>query len=79
MSDKMQSASPRRRPRRQRLDALALARQQQPGTTIAQRRRPIGVTDHAHKTFDTSRKPPLRPFGFDTHPSPRLPINVRSN
>ena len=45
----------RRRSRRERLHALALAGQQKPSAIITQRLCPVGVADHAHKTG-----PPLR-------------------
>ena len=38
--------------RRDRLDALALARQQQPRTVILQRSRPVHVTEHLSQTLD---------------------------
>ena len=54
----------RRYPRRSRLgchrlDALAFARQYQPGAIIAQRSNPIRMPDHACQSFDIRRKPVL--------------------
>ena len=46
-----------RNPRRHRLDALALPRQQQPGAIGLQRRLPIGVTERRRQGLDISRKP----------------------
>ena len=47
----------RRRYRRDRLDALALARQQQAPAIITQRLRPIGMPDHLSQCLDIGRKP----------------------
>jgi len=47
----------RRRHRRDRLDALALARQQQAQAIITQRRRPIGMPDHLGERLDIGAKP----------------------
>src|SRR5260370_34922513 len=46
----------RRRHRRQRLNALALARHHQAGAVIAQRVDPIRVADHAGQALNVSRK-----------------------
>src|SRR3954454_3252356 len=49
---------PRRRHyRRDRLDALSLARQQQAPAIITQRLRPIGMPDHPGQRLDVGRKP----------------------
>ena len=54
----MLGRDPRRRPhRRDRLDALALARQQQAPAIITQRLRPIGMPDHLGQRLDIGRKP----------------------
>jgi hypothetical protein len=45
------------RPRRYRLNALAFPRQHQARTIVAQRSRPLNVTDHASKTSYVLRKP----------------------
>ena len=47
----------RRRHRRHRLDALALARHHQAEAIISQRAGTVRVTNHAHKPLDVSRKP----------------------
>jgi DNA topoisomerase III len=47
----------RRRNRRHRLDALALARHHQPHAIIAKRFNPIRVPDYARQTLDVRRKP----------------------
>jgi len=47
----------RRRHRRDRLDALALARQQQAQAIITQRLRSIRMPDHLGKRLDVDRKP----------------------
>jgi hypothetical protein len=47
----------RRRHCSDRLDALALSRQQQAQTIITQRLRPIGMPDHLGKRLDVGRKP----------------------
>ena len=47
----------RRRYRRDRLDALALARQQQAQAIITQRLRPIGMPDHLGERLDIGREP----------------------
>src|SRR4051812_33738714 len=47
----------RRRYRRDRLDALTLARQQQAQAIITQRRRPIRVPDHFGERLDIGREP----------------------
>jgi len=39
------------------LDALALARQQQPGAIVVQRHYPVGVADHASDVFDVGFEP----------------------
>jgi hypothetical protein len=65
LADKMQQRLMlRRRPlgsrdRRQRLDALALARHQQAHTIVPKRCRTIGMTDHARKLANVLRKPLL--------------------
>src|SRR6266852_5950718 len=46
-----------RRPRRHRLDALAFARQHQSGAIIAQRTRPVRMTNNARKPLNIRRKP----------------------
>ena len=46
----------RRRYRRDRLDALALTRQQQAQAIITQRRRPIRMSDHLGKRLDIGPK-----------------------
>jgi hypothetical protein len=47
----------RRRYRRNRLDALALARQQQAPAIITQRLRPIGMPNHLGQRLNIGRKP----------------------
>jgi hypothetical protein len=47
----------RRRYRRDRLDALAFARQQQAPAIITQWFRPIGMPDHLGQRLDVGRKP----------------------
>ena len=49
----------RRRDRGERLDALALARHQQPDAVIAQGLRPVRVTDHLHQACNILVKPGL--------------------
>jgi len=62
LADKMQqrlvlrSRPFRCRHRRHRLHALAFARQHQAQAIVAQRPRPVGVTNHAHKPLDIGRK-----------------------
>ena len=63
----------RRRHRRHRLHALALAGHQQPNAIIPQRLGSIGMADHAHKPFDISRKPAFAARSSKIHPSPRSP------
>jgi hypothetical protein len=46
----------RRRHRRHRFDALAVARQQQPKTIVPQRHRPVSMADRVNKTRDLRRK-----------------------
>ena len=63
----------RRRQRRHRLDALALAGQQQAGAVIPQRTRPIRVPDHPDKLADVVREPLCSLFGFaENYPSLRI-------
>ena len=70
LSDKMQKRLVlrrrplRRRSRRERLHALALAGQQKPSAIITQRLCPVGVADHAHKTG-----PPLRRALGEAYPA----------
>jgi hypothetical protein len=52
----------RRRYRRDRLDALALARQRQAPAIITQRRRPIGGPNHLAERLDIGREPFLPPL-----------------
>jgi hypothetical protein len=62
LTDKMQQRlmlgrrAIRRRDRRHRLHALALARHQQPGAIMPQRLLAVLVTNHARKPLDISRK-----------------------
>ena len=63
---------PRRRLRRHRLNALALARQHQPRAIIAQRSAPIGVTNHPRQFLNVSTKPQsTRPHRFEIHADPQ--------
>ena len=52
---------PRIEARRHRLDALALAGQQQAGAIAAQRINPVGVADHLGKSAYVSLEPDLTP------------------
>jgi hypothetical protein len=54
----------RRRQRRHRFDALALARQHQAGAIIPQRPRSIRVPDHSDKLTNIAREPPGSLFRF---------------
>src|SRR4051794_24664222 len=63
----------RRRYRRNRLDALAFARQQQAPAIITQRLRPIRMPDHFGKRIDIGRKPFLPVLAHAPFP-PRQPF-----
>src|SRR5215472_7951733 len=61
----------RRRDRRQRLDALAGDRHQQPQTVIAHRLLPVGMAKYLAKCLDISGKSRFTsPTGFPGHPGP---------
>jgi hypothetical protein len=58
----------RRHYRRDRLDALAVARQQQAQAIITQRRRPIRMPDHLSERLDIGREPFLPVFAHAPFP-----------